>query len=161
MPSSLGSCPGGSSPTSSCGSSAYCSAGSQDEACCWICLGGPEDSPEPLQRPCACPARHAHASCLARWQVQQAGRDEERACRFCHAMLPDWRSAHAELPKSVPVFTVVYEGVTHSLPVHPGPEGQRQFLDAIRCGAGGCEAAWGQGLGGCEQAPVLRSRRSN
>lgn len=151
MPSSHGSTPSGSSPSSSCGSSAFSSAG--DEPCCWICLGGPEDSPEPLQRPCSCPIRHAHASCLARWQVQQAGREEERACRFCRAELPDWRSAHAAMPKSVPVFTIVYEGVTHTLPVHPGPEGQQQFLDAIRWVGGTGGMGCGSGRGDAQASP--------
>lgn len=41
---------------------------------CWICLTGPEDgNDEPLSRACGCP-RAAHAQCIARWQLQQAGK---------------------------------------------------------------------------------------
>lgn len=40
----------------------------QDVPVCWICLG---EQPG-LLRPCACP-RFAHATCLARWQLQSAG----------------------------------------------------------------------------------------
>lgn len=40
----------------------------EDEAC-WICLS----SVTPLVRPCACP-RLVHQKCLARWQLQQAGK---------------------------------------------------------------------------------------
>lgn len=43
----------------------------QDVPICWICL----DTARPeahLIQPCNCP-RHAHAPCLARWQLQSAG----------------------------------------------------------------------------------------
>ncbi|GBF90703.1 hypothetical protein Rsub_03004 [Raphidocelis subcapitata] len=57
--------------------------------CCWICL---DEGGGPLTTPCACP-RPVHACCLARWQLQQAGRAEETACRFCCGRYPDWRAA--------------------------------------------------------------------
>ena len=62
-----------------------------DAPACWICLQEAEDSLNPLVRVCACP-RTAHAKCVARWQLQSAGRPEEKNCRFCAAALPDWRS---------------------------------------------------------------------
>lgn len=67
------------------------------EDVCWLCLGE-DSSSERLERPCACP-RFAHRACLARWQLQKTGHREERACRFCDQELPDWKTAHAELPK--------------------------------------------------------------
>lgn len=39
------------------------------ERMCFICL----DSAGDLSKPCACP-RYVHETCLARWQLQQAGR---------------------------------------------------------------------------------------
>ncbi|KAI8466096.1 MAG: hypothetical protein J3K34DRAFT_472897 [Monoraphidium minutum] len=99
-----------------------------DAPCCWICLG----SDGPLERPCACP-RDAHARCLARWQLQQAGRAEERACRFCGAAYGDWReqlAAGAGLAPATPVMAVSVGGCVHKLRVRPGPEGKavRQLL---------------------------------
>ena len=29
--------------------------------------------------------------CSAQWQLYNAGREEERRCRFCHETMPDWR----------------------------------------------------------------------
>jgi hypothetical protein len=43
----------------------------QDAPICWICLDGARSDAHLLQ-PCNCP-RHAHAHCLARWQLQSAG----------------------------------------------------------------------------------------
>jgi len=54
---------------------------------CWICL---DDDQAELFSPCTCP-RKAHAKCLARWQLQQAGRPEETHCRFCASQLADWK----------------------------------------------------------------------
>ena len=44
------------------------------EATCWICLGDATntESGEMIQ-PCLCP-RYAHQKCLARWQLQSAGK---------------------------------------------------------------------------------------
>lgn len=55
--------------------------------CCWICLG--EDGI--LHNPCECP-RHVHKACLAKWQINNIGREEEDHCRFCLQILPDWRT---------------------------------------------------------------------
>ena len=43
---------------------------------CFICLS--EDGE--MCRPCNCP-RQVHAQCVARWQVYNAGREEEKTCR--------------------------------------------------------------------------------
>ena len=50
---------------------------------CWICLDGSsgEAGKESLMRPCLCP-RRVHAKCIARWQLRQAGRPEEKHCRW-------------------------------------------------------------------------------
>ena len=55
-------------------------AGDGDSApVCWVCLC-PGEPDRPLSAPCACP-RPVHERCLARWQLQQAGREEETTCR--------------------------------------------------------------------------------
>lgn len=88
-----------------------------DEELCWVCLAGAEQGE--LAQPCKCP-RLVHPKCLARWaqeqagnrqkpaspvpespnnvapllrrwQLQSAGKSEESKCRFCGAVLPDWR----------------------------------------------------------------------
>jgi E3 ubiquitin-protein ligase DOA10 len=40
---------------------------------CWICHEG-NSTAMPLAEPCRCKAMRAHRPCLARWQLQQAGR---------------------------------------------------------------------------------------
>lgn len=69
----------------------------EDAPVCWLCYGGEEAGA--LERPCACPGRVAHRACSSRWQLQQMGKKEERACRFCDEALPDWKTAHEQLPK--------------------------------------------------------------
>lgn len=44
-----------------------------DQDGCWICLGDTTEGP--LGTFCACPGRVAHERCLARWCLQQAGRE--------------------------------------------------------------------------------------
>ncbi|PNH10736.1 hypothetical protein TSOC_002515 [Tetrabaena socialis] len=87
-----------------------------------------------LAKPCMCP-RSVHASCLARWQLQQAGRNEERSCRFCNASLPDWKAQLAPAPQAAPVepvMVVSLGGKAHRLRVRPGPEGMAQFRQQVR-----------------------------
>jgi hypothetical protein len=98
---------------------------------CWICHEGEADG-RALASPCRCRALTAHAACAARWQLQQAGRAEERFCRFCAAELPDWRAVHAGLPRAPPVMSVVHAGVTHQVQVAPGADGKRAFEREIR-----------------------------
>ena len=77
------------------------SSGSGDSPVCWVCLSD-EGS---LTQPCSCP-RHSHAACLARWQLQSAGRLEQTHCRFCNESLPEWSQAYEELPRALPIMTV-------------------------------------------------------
>jgi hypothetical protein len=51
----------------------------ESEDVCWICLDE-ADEKRPIFSPCKCP-RKVHPQCLARWQLQQAGRHEEKFCR--------------------------------------------------------------------------------
>ena len=52
-----------------------------DQEMCWICLEEESESGDNrLMAPCKCP-RKVHPQCLARWQLQQAGRHEEKSCR--------------------------------------------------------------------------------
>lgn len=98
---------------------------------CWICHDD-DDGQCPLEKICSCPWLRVHRKCLARWQLQQAGKMEEKACRFCGEVLPDWREAHKHLPKGRPVMTVVHENVVHQVVVEPGEYGQRKFQQDIR-----------------------------
>eukprot|EP00887_Chlorella_sp_A99_P007795 scaffold20.g7795.t1 len=100
-----------------------------EDQLCWICL----DSNEPLLRPCRCP-RTAHPKCLARWQLQSAGTRRETHCEFCDGRLPEWKDTltpqcGAQAPA---VMNVNFDGRTYSFEVKPGPEGYRQFTEAIR-----------------------------
>ena len=104
---------------------------SDDIEVCWICFDASRDD-QPLESPCRCKGLKAHRLCLARWQLQQAGKAEERTCRFCKDELPDWRETHQGLPKATPIMTVVHEGVTHQVAVEPGKEGQEKFKADIR-----------------------------
>lgn len=116
-----------------CSSSSGGDSGDGDNAC-WICLleGTPS---KPVEFPCACP-RGVHPSCLSRWQLQSAGREEETTCRFCKCVLPDWRhvlSPPALLPApSDPVMAIVYQGQVVRLQVKPGKDGQDDFKRQIR-----------------------------
>eukprot|EP00775_Hariotina_reticulata_P005703 gene5703-5942_t len=116
------------------------------EAICWICLGGPqsptcklsgqatsEQQGSRLVRVCACP-RPVHRECLARWQLQQAGRSEERYCRFCNKEYPDWKDALTpiELRPTTPIMAVSVRGRVHKLRVKPGPEGKEDFKRQVR-----------------------------
>jgi hypothetical protein len=68
--------------------SSYCDPDEQHagEHTCWICFDDHSCELGQLQRPCRCP-RLAHRACLARWQLQQAGR---RCARDQHVILmPD------------------------------------------------------------------------
>lgn len=102
-----------------------------DGPCCWICLG----TDGPLARPCACP-RAVHARCLARWRLQQAGRPEEAACRFCGRDYAfDWRDqlrGPLGLEPAAPVMAVSVSGAVHKIRVRPGPEGKAAFRQQVR-----------------------------
>ena len=55
----------------------------EEQDVCWICLDDStgETGKETMMSPCLCP-RRVHPKCLARWQLQQAGRPEETHCRW-------------------------------------------------------------------------------
>ena len=100
---------------------------------CWICMeSGARD---PLASVCACPGKLAHARCIARWQLQSAGKQEERTCRFCMNELPDWRP-HLTPPDLKPsrtaVLAVALNGGEHRITVEPGSSGRSQFEKEIR-----------------------------
>ena len=46
---------------------------SGEDEVCWICHEG-QSAAMPLASPCNCRGMKAHRRCLARWQLQQAGR---------------------------------------------------------------------------------------
>ncbi|KAG1675966.1 hypothetical protein FOA52_014210 [Chlamydomonas sp. UWO 241] len=102
---------------------------------CWICLD--DDKSRALVRPCACP-RAVHPQCMARWQLQQAGRPEETQCRFCNSVLADWKSSLTpeplalEVAKVQPIMVVYFEGEIHRIPVRRGNEGLSDFTNRIR-----------------------------
>ncbi|KAF8062971.1 hypothetical protein HT031_003810 [Scenedesmus sp. PABB004] len=106
---------------------------------CWICLEeeSPEDGSASLMAPCKCP-RKVHPQCLARWQLQQAGRHEEKFCRFCNNELADWKhhltpeELKPEVSKVQPIMVVYFEGQIHRIPVKQGPDGLCEFTGKIR-----------------------------
>ncbi|EFJ51791.1 hypothetical protein VOLCADRAFT_103291 [Volvox carteri f. nagariensis] len=113
----------------------------EDNETCWICLEGVEGvdiSPGPLQsnrliKPCRCP-RVVHSVCLAKWQLSQSGKSEEKFCRFCKERLPDWQ-ANLALPGMAavePVMSVHFNGQTHMVKVKSGEEGRMAFIQDVR-----------------------------
>ncbi|GLC44228.1 hypothetical protein PLESTB_000754900 [Pleodorina starrii] len=108
---------------------------------CWICLEGVEGSethPGPVHanrliKPCRCP-RVVHSVCLAKWQLSQSGRSEEKFCRFCRERLPDWQSnlALPGMGAVEPVMSVHFNGQTHMVKVRPGEEGRVAFIQDVR-----------------------------
>ncbi|PNW83548.1 hypothetical protein CHLRE_05g234660v5 [Chlamydomonas reinhardtii] len=109
---------------------------------CWICLEGINDSAaggaagganNRLIQPCRCP-RLVHSVCLAKWQLSQSGKSEEKFCRFCKDRLPDWQENLA-LPGMAavePVMSVHFNGQTHMVKVKPGEEGRVAFIQDVR-----------------------------
>ncbi|MEW5311194.1 MAG: hypothetical protein WDW38_002929 [Sanguina aurantia] len=109
----------------------------ESEDVCWICLDERSDGNEVLMSPCACP-RKVHPKCLARWQLQQAGRAEETHCRFCNHTLSDWKasltpeSLKPEVKRVQPIMVVYFEGEIHRIPVRQGGDGLNDFTLRIR-----------------------------
>ncbi|KAL6761802.1 zygote specific protein [Haematococcus lacustris] len=99
---------------------------------CFICLDG--EAIGPLVVCCGCTARPVHVRCMARWQLQAAGKMEEETCRFCMQQLPDWRSSltPVALKPVAPMMAINFEGRTYKLRVRPGPEGLRHFKEQAR-----------------------------
>lgn len=103
---------------------------------CWICLDENKGQQD-LLSPCHCP-RKVHPRCMARWQLQQAGRAEETHCRFCNSTLADWKASltpdalKPEVEKVQPIMVVYFEGEIHRIPVRQGDEGLKEFTTRIR-----------------------------
>ncbi|GMH45916.1 hypothetical protein BSKO_13879 [Bryopsis sp. KO-2023] len=103
---------------------------------CWICFDGGNDN-RPLVSPCDCP-RKVHRACLARWQLQQAGKYEEQCCRFCQKALPDWRPfltpecLRREMSQAQPTMMVTFNKQVCFVPVKAGADGLSDFTDTIR-----------------------------
>lgn len=72
---------------------------------------------------------------VLRWQLQAAGKQEERVCRFCQCELPDWRESLTPATfqaSTVPVMLVKFEGRAFKLRVYPGPEGLALFKHQVQ-----------------------------
>eukprot|EP01025_Chloroclados_australasicus_P026945 TRINITY_DN2674_c0_g1_i1.p1 TRINITY_DN2674_c0_g1~~TRINITY_DN2674_c0_g1_i1.p1 ORF type:complete len:285 (+),score=31.33 TRINITY_DN2674_c0_g1_i1:59-856(+) len=106
---------------------------STSEKQCWICLDGKKSSDE-LDYPCTCP-RKVHHKCLAQWQLQSAGKDEEHQCRFCLQVLPDWRqylTPQNITPAKQAVMVVVINGISKRIKVGEGQGGVEEFTRKVR-----------------------------
>ncbi|KXZ44714.1 hypothetical protein GPECTOR_63g40 [Gonium pectorale] len=55
-------------------------------------------------------------------------------CRFCNAMLPDWKAQLAPVPQAPvePVMVVSLGGKAVKMRVKPGPEGMAMFRQQVR-----------------------------
>jgi hypothetical protein len=106
----------------------------EENKVCWICLDADAESlgSKPVA-PCGCPTV-VHKKCLANWQLVQAGRDEEKKCRFCEQLLPDWRPVltPAHLNPASPIVSIHYGGRCYRLRVKPGTSGYMQFRSQLQ-----------------------------
>ena len=70
----------------------------------------------------------------ARWPVLRALYRKETHCEFCDCELPDWKNVLTpQCGANAPaVMNVNFDGRTYSFEVKPGPDGYRQFTEAIR-----------------------------
>lgn len=104
-----------------------------DRDICWICLDA-STAENPITQLCACPKK-AHPACVARWQLQSAGRPEERRCRFCSKQLPDWKASMTPKdsePSVTPRVTVKHNGKKYKIHVQPGEAGAKAFEADVR-----------------------------
>ena len=73
---------------------------------------------------------------LVRWADSDTApsRRKETHCEFCDRELPDWKSTLTpQCGANAPaVMNVNFDGRTYSFEVKPGPEGYREFTQAIR-----------------------------
>mmetsp|Transcript_19037 Transcript_19037/g.32574 ORF Transcript_19037/g.32574 Transcript_19037/m.32574 type:complete len:591 (-) Transcript_19037:575-2347(-) len=108
----------------------------ESDEICWICLDEMKAG-QALISPCKCP-RKVHPQCMARWQLQQAGRAEETHCRFCNSALDDWKDSltpdvlKPEVDRVQPIMVVYFEGEIHRIPVRQGDAGLSDFTSRIR-----------------------------
>jgi hypothetical protein len=132
-----------------------------DGPCCWICLS----AEGALSLPCACP-RPVHALCLGRWQLQQAGRPEERACRFCGETYGDWGEGlgggvSAVLPAGAsPSWGVAIGGGVQAVQMPQGSDTKDEDTKEFCSKVGYSWGTRGGAPGGTER-DRLRSRRPN
>ena len=61
-----------------------------EEDTCWICLQSGIRGKD-LKQHCSCHSMVAHDARIAHWQLRNAGKLEEMACRRCKTPLPDWK----------------------------------------------------------------------
>ena len=107
----------------------------QEEDRCWICHGsGTAESP--LNVHCKCHSMKAHDSCIAHWQLRNAGTVDELKCRLCHTPLPDWRgtamnSGGRSLAKHV-TLAVQVNGRTKYMKVRIGSQSPEEFSDKLK-----------------------------
>ena len=88
---------------------------------CWICLEGSTNDKVELIRPCKCP-RVVHARCMARWQLQCSGKDEELHCKFCNQDLPNWRKTLFRDVMDDDAETVAEEEAVKAKEEEPAPD---------------------------------------
>ena len=98
---------------------------SVDEDTCWICL----ESNDELVSVCGCPSK-VHKSCLARWQVQNIGAEEENKCRFCDRTLPNWKETYEIKNVEKAMFKVVCNGSSSKISVRL--DSMDEFEEKIR-----------------------------
>mmetsp|Transcript_17164 Transcript_17164/g.44017 ORF Transcript_17164/g.44017 Transcript_17164/m.44017 type:complete len:255 (-) Transcript_17164:38-802(-) len=104
---------------------------SVDERACWICLDNSTTPENPLASACGCRNLSVHKLCLAQWQLHKAGTEEETHCRFCHKLLPDWKSHLDTEGDEQPVMCVSHQGKSHYIFPQPGEPGLQQFRERV------------------------------
>eukprot|EP00798_Chlamydomonas_sp_ICE-L_P000002 gene2-12806_t len=120
------------SPPTVCATALVCDESPPEAQFCYICFAGSSHE-DPLKSPCKCP-RPVHLRCLARWNLQSAGGEEEQRCRFCLSKLPDWKEtlSTVDVRKEAPVMALKFEGKVYKMRVRPGPECLADFQRKVR-----------------------------
>lgn len=102
---------------------------------CYICFDDSTD--EELLNPCKCLSRPVHKACLARWQIQCQGKNEETHCRFCNERLPDWRTTVVDA-ETTPIddqlrlsIRVCFNGEEKIIYIRPGPQGRQDLIEQM------------------------------
>ena len=98
---------------------------SVDEDTCWICFEDNDD----LISVCKCPSK-VHKRCLARWQVQNIGEDEENKCRFCKQSFPNWKETFEIKNVETAVFKLCCNGRVSKVSVRL--DSMEEFEETIR-----------------------------
>jgi len=96
-----------------------------NENTCWICLNTDfeeenlsidkksniqQQNCNKLEKICNCKTV-VHPICLAKWQIQNAGKLEEKQCRFCNKELPHWKNAFKNKIKLTdPILNIQFNG---------------------------------------------------